>query len=73
MDRILEEVKVDYEKSLRAGTVDMMVLKPPEASKKEETEEEANNADYENVPPAPTMWVPFTTIPFPFSIYYHIR
>ena len=55
MDRILEEVKVDYEKSLRAGTVDMMVLKPPEASKKEETEEEANNADYENVPPAPTM------------------
>ena len=53
MDKLLEEVKVDYEKSLRAGTVDMMVLKPP-APKSDETDDK-ENTDYENVPSAPTM------------------
>ena len=53
MDKLLEEVKVDYEKSLRAGTVDMMVLKPP-APKNEEGDNEKGD-DYENVPPAETV------------------
>ena len=53
MDKLLEEVKVDYEKSLRAGTVDMMVLKPP-APKSEEGDDHKGE-DYENVPPTETM------------------
>lgn len=53
MDKLLEEVKVDYEKSLRAGTVDMMVLKPP-APKSEEGDDDKGE-DYENVPPTETM------------------
>ena len=53
MDKLLEEVKVDYEKSLRAGTVDMMVLKPPEPKSEEGGDEKGD--DYENVPPAETV------------------
>ena len=44
---------MDYEKSLRAGTVDMMVLKPPEP--KTACEEEGADKEYEVPPPAPTM------------------
>ena len=53
MDKLLEEVKVDYEKSLRAGTVDMMVLKPP--APKSDTTDDSQDTDYDNVPSAPTM------------------
>ena len=53
MDKILGEVKVDYEKSLRAGTVDMMVLKPP-VPKTDATNNDEDR-EYQNVPPAPTM------------------
>ena len=53
MDKLLEEVKVDYEKSLRAGTVDMMVLKPPEPKTDEGKGD--NGGDCENVPPTETM------------------
>ena len=52
MDRLLEEVKVDYEKNLRAGTVDMMVLRPPEP--KNSALDGDGDKDYQ-VQPAPTM------------------
>ena len=53
MDKLLEEVKVDYEKSLRAGTVDMMVLKPP--APKTDEGNDVSSGDCENVPPTETM------------------
>ena len=53
MAKMLEEVKVDYEKNLRAGTVDMMIQRPSKSKDLPSGTEDGK--DYQAPPPAPTM------------------